>query len=663
MKKIISCVLVLALFLSLGLSGVWSGRAMAEVPKDRVGSYVLTGLVMNGEDYTDRIQGLSLVFTLELKADGTGVLVRGDEKQELSWDEESISTDDGILLPYTFEDGVLVIEDELAVMTFTKRDPEELLPAEKEDPGIVGVWEGTLDIKEFLGELVPELGEQLESAPVNASLEVREDGGYTLTLDAAPLLPSLRDAMLAVYRQMGEESELSQEQLEESFGMSLEEKAEETIRSLELEALNRTVEGVYELAGDDVTWDKGPQETHGSYTGDKLVFSLHRFGDVELSRAEVYGIWTAETELEALIGKRDESLEELPEDFKVGLTLELRSDESFVMTVDADALLPALRSAMSGYFEKAAKESGFTVEEYEEMTGKSLEEAVDEAFEKMHPEQLAEPISGSFERKDDTLILKAENGSEETGTLRGKELIYGTEGGEIRFSHVIFEDVLAKGEGVMDYAAYEAAKTGEPVVIEAYVMDCQTWDEEGLSVYAQDADGAYFIYKMTCSEEEAAELSPGRKIRVSGVKTEWSGEFEISDASFEILKGSYSFRPFDATAYWGSPDLIGFQNRLVSFRELTVEEYKDKEGVPTGAAFAYQDPENKTGDLYFQVTFADASYEFVVETDLCGSDSEIYRAVEGLHVGDVIDLEGYLFWYHGPNLHTIALNLRQAAEK
>ena len=44
-----------------------------------------------------------------------------------------------------------------------------------------------------------------------------------------------------------------------------------------------------------------------------------------------------------------------------------------------------------------------------------------------------------------------------------------------------------------------------------------------------------------------------------------------------------------------------------------------------------------------------------VEFYLCGQDTEVYKAVEALNVGDVIDLEGFLYWYNGANLQATKL--------
>ena len=42
---------------------------------------------------------------------------------------------------------------------------------------------------------------------------------------------------------------------------------------------------------------------------------------------------------------------------------------------------------------------------------------------------------------------------------------------------------------------------------------------------------------------------------------------------------------------------------------------------------------------------------FTVKSDLCGADTEVYKAAEALSIGDVIDLEGFLYWDNGVNLH------------
>ena len=70
-----------------------------------------------------------------------------------------------------------------------------------------------------------------------------------------------------------------------------------------------------------------------------------------------------------------------------------------------------------------------------------------------------------------------------------------------------------KSEGVMTYAEYDAAALDTQVVIEAYVQAKQSWWENQATVYAQDKDGAYFLYNMACSPPRAtASAATGRDL-------------------------------------------------------------------------------------------------------------------------------------------------------
>ena len=136
-----------------------------------------------------------------------------------------------------------------------------------------------------------------------------------------------------------------------------------------------------------------------------------------------------------------------------------------------------------------------------------------------------------------------------------------------------------KSEGVMTYAEYAAAALDSKVVIEAYVQGKQSWWDNKGTFYTQDADGAYFLYEMPCTEEEYNQLTVGTKIKVTGYKTEWSGEVEIIDSTFEILEGNWVAEATDVTALLGKDELINKQNMLVSFDDMTVVSiaYKNEE--------------------------------------------------------------------------------------
>ena len=208
-------------------------------------------------------------------------------------------------------------------------------------------------------------------------------------------------------------------------------------------------------------------------------------------------------------------------------------------------------------------------------------------------------------------------------------------------------------DGVMNHAAYVAAELDTAVTVETYVQDTQSWWDNKITVYAQSEDGAYFIYNMTCSEEDAAKLVPGAKIKVSGFKSEWAGEVEITDATIEILEADpFIAEPVDITELIGTDDLIKHQNERVCFAG-TIADYDGN-----GAAFAYKNENDKTDDLYFKVKVGETEVAPVVEFYLRGQDSDVYKAVENLKVGDEVVLDGYLYWYEGANPHIIGIEVK-----
>ena len=210
-----------------------------------------------------------------------------------------------------------------------------------------------------------------------------------------------------------------------------------------------------------------------------------------------------------------------------------------------------------------------------------------------------------------------------------------------------------KSEGVMTYAEYAAAELETPVVVETYVQAKQGWWNDQATLYTQDKEGGYFLYNMPMSEEEYNKLTPGTKIKVSGHKTAWAGEVEIIDATYEIQDGSYVAEAMDATALLGTDELINHQNKLVAFNGLTVEASTDANG--SEAAFLYNwDGSGEAGtdsDLYFKASVGGNTYTFVIEYYLRNENTDAYKAVQNLKVGDKIDMTGFLYWYEGAQPH------------
>lgn len=206
----------------------------------------------------------------------------------------------------------------------------------------------------------------------------------------------------------------------------------------------------------------------------------------------------------------------------------------------------------------------------------------------------------------------------------------------------------APAADVMSHEEYMAAPMDSEVTVETYVQGHQSWWDGKVTVYCQSPDGAYFLYELQCSEEDAAKLEKGTKIRVNGFKGEWSGEVEIMDGTFEFVEGGDTFvaEPADVTELLGTDELIDHQNEVVAFKGLTVEKIAYKNDEPGD-------------DIYVTVGYNGASYNFCVEMYLTGPDTDVYKAVGELNEGDVVDMEGFLYWYEGVNTHITSVTVAE----
>lgn len=211
------------------------------------------------------------------------------------------------------------------------------------------------------------------------------------------------------------------------------------------------------------------------------------------------------------------------------------------------------------------------------------------------------------------------------------------------------EEVEQPTVTAMTYAEFMAAETDAKVCIESYVQANQSWwfDSDAghgkITLYLQDEEGAYFAYEVNCSEEDAALLTQGTKVRVTGDKAEWAGEIEIMNATVEILDGDmFIAAAQDVTELMGTEELEAEMNKLVTVKGMTFK------------SLSYKDSEWDK-DIYVTLTLGENDYEFCVENYLTGPDTDLYKAVEALKEGDVVDVTGFLYWYEGPNTHITAI--------
>ena len=210
------------------------------------------------------------------------------------------------------------------------------------------------------------------------------------------------------------------------------------------------------------------------------------------------------------------------------------------------------------------------------------------------------------------------------------------------------EEKQPEATKAMTYSEYLAAEEASEVVVDTYIQAKQGWwEKDGVGVatfYTMDKDGGYLLYNMPCSKDDYdKKLVKGAKIQVTGKKSTWAGEVEITEATWILLEGTYVATPKEISMYDFNVNGLNFQNQLFALKGGIVEAFNNE-----GAAFGYK--YNNSGergdDLYFKVSVGNIVNTFVVESYLCDENSDVYKAVEALHVGDAIDVEGFLYWYN-----------------
>ena len=228
---------------------------------------------------------------------------------------------------------------------------------------------------------------------------------------------------------------------------------------------------------------------------------------------------------------------------------------------------------------------------------------------------------------------------------------------------------------VMTYADYDAlpADGSASVIIEAYVQGAQSYYEGAATLYLQDKDGAYLVYNGKMAEEDYAKLvdstdysagwtglANGTKVHVEGVKSEWSGEIEITDATVTLVEGGDKWlaEATDVTNLMATDATAEYMNQKVKFTDLTVAAQKDGEGKDVAFLYNWDGSGEPGADLYFNCEKDGLTYSFVVESYLCYDGSDAYEAVEALQVGQTVDLEGFLYWYNGAQPHITSVTVK-----
>ena len=92
---------------------------------------------------------------------------------------------------------------------------------------------------------------------------------------------------------------------------------------------------------------------------------------------------------------------------------------------------------------------------------------------------------------------------------------------------------------------------------------------------------------------------------------------------------------------------------------MTVEAAgQDADGNDVAYLYSWDGSGQEGDDLYFSASVNGATYTFTVESYLCDSSTDVYKAVKELKIGDTIDMEGFLYWYEGVNPHITSVTVK-----
>ena len=167
--------------------------------------------------------------------------------------------------------------------------------------------------------------------------------------------------------------------------------------------------------------------------------------------------------------------------------------------------------------------------------------------------------------------------------------------------------------------------------------------------------------------KEYADLQPGAFIQVSGFKGIWSGEIEVTDAEGFIMPygyavDSYLAKPVNVLHIPNVEAAEAYMNKLIGANGAKIVASEDADGNEVPFLYEHNGSGQEGDDIYFKVELYGATYTLTVETDEFPAGSEVYETAKTLQIGDVIDLEGFLYWYEGPQPHVSKITVVQAAE-
>ena len=142
---------------------------------------------------------------------------------------------------------------------------------------------------------------------------------------------------------------------------------------------------------------------------------------------DAVGVWIGLVDMLPILEEEDADLAKHLGSVFASVTLELLEDGSYDLEVDSTSMIPAFRVGMVGYIEEVCEQFGLTVEEFEQMNGKTVSETIEESIAQMETGDLVIHETGTYVQEGSEITFDGSDSCTFTGDALLIELDeYGT---------------------------------------------------------------------------------------------------------------------------------------------------------------------------------------------------------------------------------------------
>ncbi len=186
---------------------------------------------------------------------------------------------------------------------------------------------------------------------------------------------------------------------------------------------------------------------------------------------------------------------------------------------------------------------------------------------------------------------------------------------------------------------YVAAKENDTVVVKGVITGTmsKTRGNSANCLYLQDNDGGYYVYQMA-DDPDATGLKPGVEVRVTGTRSTYSGTYEITNATVEVLNaGPVAFEALDVTELY---------EKAESLKDADLTKRQAKLVTVKGVEVTGQD----TASGYYKFKLGNLESYVRISGSVCPltkDDQAALVAAHSEHLGWIANVTGVLCVYDG----------------